>query len=259
LRALALLELLVLAMLLAFSFVPLLPLYGWQGYGPAGEYTYFAGAYRLRYNDPTFGNDKPHIFAHIAGRPVDLIELSDLESEVNGTRLWGGGLRASMKVVNGTLYVRYEGALSLVKYVRPLEGGVEIGFASNATMDLTLTLWRWYYSSVEGYSRPAARNLTPSASIGFAFTDGPGTFTAQLLVVPLPSAASISGVEGHGLNKISLRFVSRQVTLVIRMPEGGQPLYAPLLDIRGSNYLYPLIALSCAACYLYISRRTRAR
>jgi len=253
LRAVRALELLALLMLISFSFFPLLPLYGWQAYGPSGEYMYISKAYRLRYNDPNFGNDKPHIFAHISGRPVDLIELSDQESEVNGTRLWGGGLAYSTRLIDGVLYAFYSGPVTFTKLVRPLSNGVEIAFVSNETLHLRLTLWRWYYSSIEGFSRPVSRNLTPSSSLFYTFTDGLGAFSGEIAMKPVPIGMGISGVPGQGLNKITLEFISKNVTLFIAAPEA--PLSAPLLDIRGSNYLYPLIALLGALLYLRLTRR----
>lgn len=253
---LKLLDYLFVCFVIAVSFTPLLPLRGWQGYGPAGEFYYTGDLIQLRYNDPSFGNDKPQVFISEAGRPVSLIEFSDHNSYVDGlnlyvnftvkTRIEGGVLRA----------MYYSPSLSLIKTVKPLVDGVKVTYNFNRTASLYLTLWRWYFASVGPFNMPMTRSLEPSNSLNFSVAESGRIHHAQLVLEPKPVNMTVSGVLGSGLNKITLEFRADVVTVEVRVlnPQNLNMFFT--LDLRESNYLYPIIAVAVSSFYLWLKRIT---
>jgi hypothetical protein len=236
------------------SLTPLLPLRGWQGYGPLGEFYYTGDLIQLRYNDPSFGNDKPHVFVVDAGRPISLVEFSDHNSYVNGCNIYTN-FTVKTRLEDGKLRVLYKSAeTSFIKVVEPGEDYVKVTYAFNQTMKLNLTLWRWYFSSVGPFSMPMTRSLDACRALNFSVTEGGKTYVAQVSWEPMPEKITISGVLGEGLNKIALDFTAKEVTVEVKLlnPTGLSQLM--VLDLRESKYLYPLIAFTGSSLYLWMRR-----
>ena len=240
--------------IILISFVPLMPLTGWQGYGPAGEYTYTGEKIMLRYNDPTFGNDKPHVFIKDRGRTISLIELSDHQSTINDKNLYYG-FSTKTRVVNGELKIFYESKnFSFIKIVKPLKNSIQVMFLSNNTINLTVTLWRWYYATIESFDRPVTRYIEPKNVISFSLFEGGRVYDAELRITPAPSSVSISGEMYGGLNKIVLNLKGEEIIMEVAVLASGKEGGLILLDIRGSNYLYPVLATIASVSYLWIRR-----
>ncbi|MEM2498343.1 MAG: hypothetical protein QXR81_08210 [Candidatus Nezhaarchaeales archaeon] len=252
-----LLDYLFVCFVLMVSLTPLLPLRGWQGYGPAGEFYYTGELLHLRYNDPGFGNDKPHVFIVEAGRPASLIEFSDHHSYADRFNLYKN-FTVKTRLENGVLKAVYSShSISLVKTVKPLRDGVKVVYIFNRTVAFRLTLWRWYFTSVGPFNIPMTRSLTPSNTINFSVAESGKIYHAQLLLEPKPDNVTVSGVLGGGLNKLTIDFKSENVSVEVKLlnPQNFNVFFA--LDLRESKYLYPIIAVAASSVYLRLKRMVR--
>lgn len=251
---LELIDYLFVCFVIFISFTPLLPLRGWQGYGPSGEFYYTGDLIQLRYNDPSFGNDKPHVFVTDVGRPVSFIEFSDHNSYLNGRNIYTN-FTARTRLEGGKLWVFYKSPeTSFVKIVEPGKDCVKVMYVSNQTMRLRLTLWHWYFSSVGPFSMPITRRLDPGEAINFSVAEGGKVYMAQILLDPMPENVTVSGVLGEGLNKIALDFTAKEVVVEVKLLNPPSLSQLLVLNIRESNYLYPIIAVAASSVYLWLRR-----
>jgi hypothetical protein len=251
---LRLLDYIFTCLVILVSLIPLLPLRGWQGYDTQGGFYYTGNLIQLRYNNPGLGKDKPHVFIVDAGRPISLIEFSDDNSYVNRCNIYAN-FTTRARLEDGKLQVIYKSAeMSFIKVVEPGEDYVKVTYASNHTMRLNLTLWRWYFSSVGPFSMPITRSLDPCRALNFSVAEGGKTYVAQASWEPVPEKITVSGVLGEGLNKVTLDFTAKEVTVEIKLlsPRGLSRLI--VLDVRGSEYLYPVIAITVSSLYLWMRR-----
>lgn len=244
------------AYVVVISLAPLVPLSGWQGYGPAGEFSYTGSMVYLRYNDPTFGNDKPHLFVDLGGYRVSLLEFSDQGSKVAGLSLYQN-FSVRTRVVDGVLTAYYSSpsGLRVTKYVEPLDDGVRVVYSAAGGPNMTITLWRWYFETIEGYGLPVSRSLGPRAVVVFTVVDKGWRVVGEVRVEPAPDDVLISGEPG-GLNKIALFFESAGTVVVEARARGFEAVGgASTISLRGSKYLYPVIAASLSGLYLVLRRR----
>jgi len=244
------------AYVIALSLIPLIPLRGWQGYGPSGEFYYTGDKIHIRYNDPSFGNDKPHIFVAESGRTISLIEVSGYNSYVNGKNLYYDFDKKTRVVDNKLVVFHTSPNLFIVQEIIPMDDSVRIVYRCNCTMNMTLTLWRWTYESVAGFDRPVTRELDPSNVIPFSVADGGRIYKAQLLLSPTPRHIEISGIVPDGLNKITLELVGDEIVIDVVLVGATDVGWIPALDVRDSKYLYPMIATVSSVFYLALLRKS---
>lgn len=240
---------LFLAFVITISFVPLFPLFGWQGYGPAGEYTYTDQSYFIRYNDPTFGNDKPKIFLKDQGRDISIVEVSDQGSRVDG-RLIYENFTTKTRLNDGLLTINYFSKdLEFTKIVQPLEDGVQVNYIFDSSTNLEVTLWRWFYDSIETFDRPVTRSLEPSEVINFTILERGTVYEGEIHFTTIPTNVTIAG-EGLGLNKIKVLLEGKEVSFAIRI--GTSTSFNPIntLNLNDSRFLYPLIGIGASLVYL---------
>ena len=246
------------ALLVIVGFAPLMTVTCWQGYGPHGEFSCTCGQYYVRFSDPTFGGDKPHVFAVYQGFQVDMIEASDKSSTVDGLNLYANFTTAP-KVVGGTLDVAYTSpTLNFTKQVT-IDGGtlhIDYTFSRNVTADLTF--WRGYYATVDGYSQTTTADLNPTDSISFSFLGQAALFNATLTADPAPASAQIAGVEGAGLNKIALVFQGDRADVTITLTKVTPLAGAGVVEVASSNAAFPFIGVAAACLYLGVRWRRRA-
>ena len=249
------LDLVFIAYLIAFSVAPLAPLRGWQGYGPAGEFSYTGSRIYLRYSDPTFGNDKPHLFIVDRGYDVDFIEYSDQGSWASGLNLYRN-YTVETRLVGDVLFVHYSSrSMNLTKSVEPTGDGVVVKYEFSHPTNSTITLWRWYFETVDGFGMPVTRELEDGGHILFTALDRGVRYRGEVIVSPVPDNATISGEEA-GINKISLRFVNvSKVTIRARYLSSQQLNRVAVMSLGGSRMLYPVIGVAEAVAYLLITRR----
>ena len=238
------------ALIITVGISPVLTVPGWQGYGPHGEFAFNGGHYYVRYSDPTLGGDKPHVFALYQGFQVDMIEVSDDQSTVDGLNLFSN-FTTSQNLVGGDLHVNYTSpALNFTKSVSVASGFVRVDYAFHRNVTADLTFWRWYYTSVGPFDRPVTRELPLSASIPFSFFGQGALFNGTISSAPYPVSAEISGVEGAGLNKISLQFNGTGVALTLALTSVRPLAGAGVVEVASSNWAFPVIGLFAASAYL---------
>jgi hypothetical protein len=223
---------------IVISFTPLLPLYGWQGYGPAGEFYYTGERIHIRYNDPGFPNDKPHIFIADAGRTISLLEFSGHHSAVNGSNLYFD-FSTKTRLLGDKLLVFYNSpSISFVQVVEPSNGNVRVKYTCN--------------------DRPVTRSLRPADKLVVKITEGGKTYKVLLVFSPTPKEVEISGEIPYGLNKITLRFIGREISINLVLHDVASDAgWIPLIDIRGGNHLYPVIAVVASMLYLMVYKKSR--
>lgn len=237
---------------MSVSFIPLFPSEGWQSRSPPGTYTCNCGQYFLRYSDPSVGGDKPHIYANYNGFQVDMIEVSDSASYVNGLDAYSN-FTATTSIQGGRLEASYSSPpLNYNKEISVGNGMVNVTYTFSKNVTLSLTLWRWYYASVGPYDRPVNRNLTMSGHISFSFIGQGAGFNATINADPVPIHARVSGIGGTGLNKISLEFQSSKVSLSMRLTAVTPMGSAGVVEVDSANYAYPIMGAGIAAIYLVV-------
>lgn len=238
------------ALVIVISFSPLLPVPGWQGYGPHGEFSCNCGQYFVRYSDPTYGGDRPHVFTVYQGFQVDVAAASDSGSTVDGLDLYSNFTTAPA-ISGGTLSVLYSSpGLNFTKRMSYSDGAVDVYYAFPRNVTAVLTFWRWYYSTVGPYDRPTTRQLPAAQNVTFSFFSQGALFNASIASDPAPAAATISGVQGAGLNKITLEFQASSVNISIRV-DGVKPLAgAGVLQVASSDWAFPVIGIVVAGAYL---------
>lgn len=244
---------------ISVSLTPILPLRGWQGYGPLGEFYYTGDLIQLRYNDPSLGNDKPHVFVADAGRPVSLIEFSDHNSYVNGANVYTN-FTAKTRLDGVRLKAFYNSSfMSFVKTVEPRSHCVKVAYMFNQTAALSLTLWRWYFSSVGPFNMPITRSLKPDNVLNFSIAESGKVYSAQLSLSPRPENVTVSGVLGEGVNKIVLDFKAENVTVEVKLLNPQSLSIFFTIDVRESRYLYPIIAIALSSIYLWLKNAAVSR
>jgi hypothetical protein len=220
----------VIAWIILLSFLPLAYHFGapaeWTGYGE-GQFTYDDGSLHLIWSQITYGGDKPLIEAYqtnaTGGNPIELVELSDQASFVNGAPLYN--ITSSTRVVNATtLKAIYIGpGFDVVKTVSVRGDQVYASYAANESVAFELTFWHWYYGSVDGVSDSTL--TTPGCSSPQTTSSVPGTFSQQIsdneilqgsLRVSISSPSTVIACrDSIGVNKFVVESNSSAISFVI--------------------------------------------
>ncbi|MDG6982771.1 MAG: hypothetical protein JRM74_04880 [Nitrososphaerota archaeon] len=240
----------VAALIIAVGVAPVLTFPGWQGYGPAGEFSCSCGQYYVRFSDPSYAGDRPHIFTYYQGFQVDTLQMSDSGSTVAGVDI-AAGYNMTRRIAGGDLVVTYSSpGLNFTKTVAVDGGTVDVSYAFGRNVTSVLTFWRWYFDSVGSYDRPVTRSLPPDGAIGFSFFSQGALFNATLEASPTPASAQISGVQGAGLNKITLRFDAASIELQVAVRSVKPLAGAGVVAVAPSDEAFPVIGVGVAAVYL---------
>ena len=229
---------------------PVLAVPGWSGYGPHGEFSCNCGQYFVRFSDPNYGGDRPNIFTTYQGFQVDVVQMSDTASTVDGLNLYSD-FTTTPSLSGGTLSVAYSSpVLNLTKQVSVKDGAVDVNYDFGRNVTAVLTVWRWYFGSVGPYNIPTTREISGGGDIGFSFFSQGAIFNGSLVSTPGPVSAQISGVEGAGLNKITLTYQGSSIDLSVRLTGVKAVAGAGVLDVGSSNEAFPVIGVALAAAYL---------
>jgi hypothetical protein len=238
------------ALVIAVGVTPILTVPGWQGYGPKGEFSCSCGPYYVRFSDSTHGGDKPHVYTTYQGFQVDVIEVSDEQSTINGLNIHST-FNTTRNLTGGGLLVEYTSpGVNFTKQVSVSDGVVYVDFKFTRDVTAVLTFWRWYYSSIGSFDRPVTRYIATNVSVPFTFFGQGAIFNATLSSFPSPVSAVISGVEGGGLNKMALEFQGRNVHLTIRVAAVKALAGAGVIEVASSNEAFPVLAVVVASGYL---------
>ncbi|MEM2634935.1 MAG: hypothetical protein QW372_05665 [Nitrososphaerales archaeon] len=244
------LDTIFITLIISISFLPLIPLSGWQRYGPAGEYSYTSELFYMRYNDPTFGNDKPHIFVKNHGIDTSLIELSDHESAIDGKNVYKN-FSTITRLINGILIINYSSSdLKFIKRVQPDNDIIKINYEFPRDVIAELTFWRWYFRTIESFDRPITRIIEPKDTLHFTFSDGNCLYHAYLKITPTPKNITISGEENGGLNRIMVIIKAKMIQIDIKLLSKEDISKITIPQLWGSRYLYPIIGISLSIVYI---------
>lgn len=244
------LDTIFITLIIFMSFLPLIPLSGWQKYELAEGYSYTSELFYVKYNNPKFGNDKPHIFVKNHGIDTSLIELSDHESYIDGKNIYKD-FSTTTRLINGALVINYSSInLKFTKIVRPEENYIKViyEFPNNVTAELTF--WRWYFRTIESFDRPIIRIIEPKDTLHFTFSDGSTLYHAYLGIIPTPKNITISGEEDCGLNRIVVIVNARIIKINVKLLSKEDISKVAIPQLWGSRYLYPIISISLSMVYI---------
>jgi hypothetical protein len=248
-----LVDILFVAHVVSLSLTPFICPRGWDGRAP-GNFTYQNETYYVKYSDDTIRTDKPHIFL-LEGwpvkSPVDIIELSDHQSFVNGLNLYKD-FESHGRLTDEGLTVFYGGSPFLTKSITVTDEGVIVRYESDQPMELRLTLWRWYFSSVEGSDFRGVLpplKVEPKKTLSFEFKDGSRTYRGVVRLSDGPLNIEV-GRDSKGLNKIIIDYVGSHLSVRIALEGASQ--FSFRIDNKG--LLYPLISVVFGLVYLWVRR-----
>ena len=225
---------------------------GWDGYGPHGTLIYRGDRYSLRYNDNTFGNDKPQI--SLSGWPpfassVPLLEISDQHSYLDEDNLYRD-FETRAAISDAGVHVRYSNLKNTIdKTVAVIDGRVDVVYRLQHPAQLNLSLWRWYFSEIEDtYWRDVDNPLLLDgrSELRFKFEHDGKTAYGTVSFVPQPTSIAVWKTP-EGFNKIIASFNATEVRLVVSSDEAPSAL---ALGLQGGWAFYPMLTLASGGLYL---------
>jgi len=239
------------------SFTPLIPAQGWQALPPAGGYSCSCGQYSVSYSAPSYGGNKPHIYTNYQGYQVDVLEVSDKQSTINGLDIYSN-FTSNQTLSGGALIVEYSSpGLDFNKTISQSGGTLSVDYSFSRIVSANITLWRWYFSSIGPFDRPFHRDFGSLSSVGYTFLQAGAAFNASVTSNPTAADVQISGVPDAGLNKMTMEFRASSVSLSVKL-DSIRPLVGAGVPAVGSSVIaYPVIGTSCAVLYLAL-RKMRA-
>ncbi|MCS7119990.1 MAG: hypothetical protein RMJ07_06415 [Nitrososphaerota archaeon] len=241
----------VVCLTIVLGFLPFMQPRGeWAGYGSLGSHFYKNDHYEVHYGEASTGVGKPQIYVLISLDRVPLVEVSDQRSEVNWLRIYPNFAEV-IRLDGGALVATYGGGV-LVKRVEPSGDVIRILYSLSVDANLTITLWRWYYESVENVTKfdVASSVLPASGKLHFTFMHNGERLTGEIGFSPVPDEIVVYG-DDAGLNKIAVSFIDvSKVSMSICANVSGSGrssgLWSPLL-------LYPIIAAAVTMFFLVYS------
>jgi len=248
-----LVDVLFVVLVVSLSLTPFICSKGWDGPAP-GTFVYQDETYYVKYSDDTIRTDKPHIFI-LEGWPikslVDMVELSDHQSFVNGLNLYED-FESYGQLTDDGLTIFYGGSPQLTKSITVTGEGVIVRYESDQPIELRLTLWRWYFSSVEGNDYRGMLlplKVKPKETLSFEFEDEGRTYAGVLKLSDKPLNIEVCR-DLNGLNKIIIDYVGSHLSVKISLDNAGESSF----KIAHKNLLYPLISVFFGLVYLRVRR-----
>jgi hypothetical protein len=251
-----LVDILFILLVLSLSFAPFIPRNGWDGYAP-GTFVYQDETYYMRYSDEKIGTDKPHLFL-LEGWPVksrvDIIEFSDSQAFVNGTILYKNFESYGRLTQNGLIvyYSSNQSSLNITKTITITNEKVTVRYMSNQPVELKLTFWRWYFSSVDGSNfRGFLLPITirPKATLEFEFDIGGRIYKGMLTFSSTPQNIEVWR-DLKDLNKILIDYIGSDFSVTLSLQE-SRPFVFNIVD---GIVAFPLMAVVLGITYLKAGR-----
>ncbi|MEM4383796.1 MAG: hypothetical protein QXU44_07055 [Candidatus Caldarchaeum sp.] len=237
------------ALIMIFSFLPFMqPVDSWNGYGSQGSHFYKNKLYEIHYSDHSSGVGKPQIYLTNGHDRVPLIELSDHTSTLEGLKIYPD-LKSKVRINEQELEASYAGnGITLTKRVKPDNEYIRITYTADRKVNLSLSLWRWYYEEVMGITKYNWKTLKlqPVNELVFSFQSAGRLCAAKLFTQPTPNELLVEG-DHLGINKIILSFRSKTVDLWIKA-DPSCPVGSGIS--ASSMFVYPVIAGSLSTIYL---------
>jgi hypothetical protein len=248
-------DFLVAGVIVIVSFTPLIQAQGWQALPSPGGYSCSCGQYFVSYSATNYGGDKPHIYTNYQGYQIDVLEVSDKQSTVNGLDMYSN-FTETTNLAGGMLSADYASpGLTFSKTVSLNGSTLSVGYSFSRSVNASITLWRWYFASVSGFDLPITRDLGPLGSVGYTFLQAGAEFNAMVSATPGASDVQISGVPGAGLNKMTMEFSASKIDLSIRLESIRTLAGAGVSSVGSSTIAYPIIGTSSAVMYLALRKR----
>jgi len=249
-----LVDVLFVVLVVSLSLTPFICSRGWDGHAP-GTFVYQNENYYVKYSDDTIKTDKPHIFIQ-EGWPIksliDMVELSDYQSFVNGLNLYED-FESHGQLTDDGLTIFYSGSSQLTKSITVTDEGVMVSYESDHPIKLRLTLWRWYFSGVEGSDYRGMLlplKVKPKKTLSFEFKDGSRTYRGVVKLSDEPMNIEVCR-NFDGLNKIIIDYVGSYLSIRISLDNTYQ---SSSFKIAHKNLLYPLISVFLGLVYLWARR-----
>ena len=248
-----LVDILFVALIISLSFAPLICARGWDGRAPR-TFVYQDETYYVKYSDEAVSTDKPHIFL-LEGWPIksliDVVELSDHQSFVNGLNLYED-FESHGRLMDDGLTIVFSGSSTmLTKSITVTDEEVIVKYESDQPVELRLTLWRWYFSAVEGSDYRGMLlplKVEPKKTLNFEFIDGGQTYRGVVKLSDEPLNVEVCR-DSIGLNKIIIDYVGSHLSIGIALDETGRYSFKIAKDL-----LYPLMSIFSGLAYLGVRR-----
>ena len=262
--------------IIVLSLLPLindiLTLGRWSGYG-WGAYRFDNGIVAARFSELMYGADKPKICIYpshylIPLPPcIDVIEVSDHESYINGDNIHYDCNVTSIRIVNDTTITFNYSCKNGIRFNKTVNvqhnNIVVVFFASSNNTYFKISLWRWYYNSISNVTvssmgKATFLDLGEVKSLTFTFLDRTfGKFEGKVLF-STPVHVSIYRDE-KGLNKFIFETLSKNVGLTISIRPGSNSsntigcvggvcanvIFEAIKDVKALHLLYPVATLVC--------------
>jgi len=250
-----LLDILFVALVASLSLIPFTCPRGWDGKAP-GTFVYRDETYYVRYSNETIRTDKPRIFL-LEGWPikslVDMVELSDHQSLVNGLNLYED-LESHGRLTDGGLTIFYgRSSPQLTKSITVTDEEVMVRYESDQPIELRLTLWRRYFRTVEGSdyrSLLPPLKVEPKETLSFEFKDGSQTYRGVIRLSDEPSNIEVCRDSDGRLRKIIIDYVGSHLSIGISLEEASRSSF----KIANEGFLYPLTSIVLGLVYLRVRR-----
>lgn len=247
------------ALVIVVGFAPLVTPYGWQGAGLTGDFACNCGQYHIAFSDLTYGGDRPNINTNYRGSSVEVVQVSDAVSTVDGLDLYSNFSMTRQLSGDNLVVDYYSPRLNFTKTVSEGNGTIFVDYQFGRNVTATLTFWRWYFTAVGPVSLPVDQAIPDNGTVPFTFFGAGGYFNATISSLPVPVSAYVFGVQGHGLNKLALTFTGDQIDIRITAASPNPPFVLGGAEIASTNYEYPLIGVLMASVYLAARSRVVAK
>ena len=257
--------------LIFISFLPLISdVMGagrWNGYG-WGAYDFNNGVLDVRFSDLTYGGDKPKLSASpyplmFQSKYVDVIEVSDHESFINGNNMYYDFQVARIIITDEEtityIYVANvsgEGLIVSKTTSIPFQDAIVIVYSAPREVHFRISLWRWYYESVnnitfESFGQASEKRLENAENATFTFFDREfGRFHA-IVFFSRPVNMTICR-DDKGINKFIVEARSQNLTFTIHVYVAENRKISPLtaffrtlLSIKALHFLLPPLTTIC--------------
>ena len=133
--------------------------------------------------------------------------------------------------------------------MQPIDNGVQVNYIFDNTTNLEVTIWRWFFNSVESFDRPVTRSLEPSEVLDFTIRERGTVYEGELSFSIIPKNVTISG-ERLGLNKITVLMEGKELSFAVRVNTATSFNPINAINLNDSRFLYPVIGVSASLIYI---------
>jgi len=236
----------------------------WVGYG-WGAYRYENNVYSVSISEVMYGGDKPKIKIYppyLLSKPVDLVEFSGHESFIDEYNIYRDAVNITASVVHKNVleltYVYPNGKI-LKQIIITGDNNVTVVYQSQSPAKFRITIWRWYYDSVNGITFKDMGSqdkvlLGELRNVSITFSDkvygnGSGWIVVNVpvLVYVWRDKMGINKIEYMAENVTELSFTVVGFLEPIKRSSSITTHILALLSVRGVYYLLPMVTVAILA------------